>query len=426
MNHRKQTRRISRRTALQRMTAGVAGAVSLSTLFGTSPAHGASRVNWKTPSGAEIWQLTSKSFSQANIYCEHSYCSADSRYFVYQGQNQSKADGENPTEYSVMELGAWQRHRLDEGAGRPGLAISRDGVLYYMKHYANDDGLYLMRANLSEGKPEKVHRMKTPPWTIGSVSSDHRYYICGKLLDGEVENGNQVFGILAIDLEKDEELIIDRGTDIFNSHPQFAPEGHNQVLIQHNRGGGARPGGHTAAQGVYRYKSSGGPEGATLFLLSVPDGKRTLLQIGKPYTERITGHETWIDPTREIMASVFWSGDYAASKGNLLAVREGVPARRVAKGYQFNHLHVSRCGRVFLADDWQPPHRQVIGSIKTGKTQVLFEAYDTPRSMPKPAHAHTYLSRDLKWAIFNCDRTGPILLYAARVPDELLNDLLKT
>ena len=81
---------------------------------------------------------------------------------------------------------------------------------------------------------------------------------------------------------------------------------------------------------------------------------------------------------------------------------------------------------VFLADDWKPPFRQVMGSIATGKTRVLLDVYDTPRQMPKPAHAHTYLSRDLKWAIFNSDRSGPILLYAARVPDEFVAELLKT
>ena len=416
MSHQQPSERLTRRTALQKLGVASIGAVGLSMLSQSSPAHGATPVKWKTPSGAEIWQLTTKSYSQANIYCEHSYCSADSRYFVYQRKNEAKEGGPNPTEYMVMELGTWNRHRLDEGTGRPGLAISRDGVFYYMKHFAND-GLYLMRADLSKGTPERVHRMQAPPWTIATVSTDHRYYVCGKLLDGVVENGKQVFGILLVDLEKGEERIVTRGTDIFNSHPQFAPDG-SALLVQHNRGGSARPDG--------KGSSSTGSQGATLFLLSVPAGKRTPLQIGRPHTTRITGHETWIDSTLEVLASVVCKGDYGPSKGNLLTLRAGEPPRRLAKGYRFNHLHASRCGRVFLADDWQPPYRQVMGSIATGKTRVLFDTYDAPGRMVKAAHAHAYLSRDLKWAIFNCDRAGPTLLYAARVPDDFLDDLLKT
>ena len=79
----------------------------------------------------------------------------------------------------------------------------------------------------------------------------------------------------------------------------------------------------------------------------------------------------------------------------------------------------------FFGDDWRPPYKQVMGSLETGKSRVLFEMYDKPRSMAKRAHAHTYLSRDLKWAVFNCDRTGKVLLYAARVPDTFLADLLR-
>ena len=417
MSHEKRSRQVTRRTVLQRIGAASAGAVGLSILSRPRSARGATRVTWKAADGVEVWQLTSKSYSQANIYCEHSYCSADSRCFVYQCENETRQDGANPAEYRVMTLGTWHERRLDEGLARTGVAISRDGVLYYLKHFAAKDGLYLMRANLTKGNPERLCRLKGRLWSIGTVSPDHRYYACGKMLDGEVEDGKQVFGVWLVDLKTGEERILTRGTDIMNPHPQFAPDG-TRLLIQHNRGGKVLPGG--------KYAGLTGPQGATLFLLSVPDGKRTTLQIGTPHTTPITGHETWIDPTGEILASVVCRDAYAGPKGNLLALREGAPPRRVAKGYRFNHLHASRCGRVFLADDWQPPFRQVMGSIATGKTSVLLDMYDTPRQMPKAAHAHTYLSRDLKWAIFNSDRSGPILLYAARVPDAFLDDLLRT
>ena len=406
-------KRITRRTALQKLGIGAAGVTILSR---TRPAHGASRVKWNAADGLEVWQLTTKGYSQANIYCEHSYCSADSRCFVYQRENEGKKDSKNPAEYVAMALGTWEQRRLDEGIGRTGLAISRDGVFYYLKRFPGNGGLCLMRVNLAKGKPEKVHRLKAPLWSIGTVSPDHRYYACGRMLAGEVEDGRQVFGVCLVDLKTGKERILTRGTDIMNPHPQFSPDG-TQLLVQHNRGGKVLPGG--------KYVNLTGPQGATLFLLSITDGQRTTLQIGTPHTTPITGHETWIDPTGEILASVVARDDYAAPKGNLLALREGAAPRRVARGYNFNHIHASRCGRVFLGDDWRPPFRQVVGSIATGKTRVLFDMYDDDRQMPKAAHAHTYLSRDLKWAIFNSDRSGPILLYAARVPGAFLNGLLK-
>ncbi len=416
VNRKRRGERITRRSALQKLGAGSAGVAGFSMLSRPNVAHGATRVRWKgAAERVEVWQLTTESYSQANIYCEHSYCSGDSRCFVYQWKNERGKDGKNPAEYRAMSFGTWRQRRLDEGVGRTGLAISRDGVFYYLKHFAADDAVYLMRVNLSEPKPERVHRLKAPLWSIGTVSPDHRYYACGRMLAGEVEGGKQVFGVCLIDLKTGEERILTRGTDIMNPHPQFSPDG-TKLLVQHNRGGKVLPGG--------KYVNLTGPQGATLFLLSLSNGKRTPLRIGTPHTTPITGHETWIDPTGEILASVAWRDAYAPDKGNLLALREGAAPRRATTGYRFNHVHASRCGRIFLGDDWQPPYHQVVGSIATGKTRVLLDAYDTPRQMPKAAHAHTYLSRDLKWAVFNCDRTGRILLYAARVPDEFLGDLL--
>ena len=396
---------LTRREALRRVGSG---AVGLSVLFGVKSARGATRVDWKTPSGAEIWQLTRESYSQANIYLEYSYCSPDSKYFVYQRENKSPTDGNNPTEYMVMELATWQSHRLDEGTGRPGLAITRTGVFHYMKHDASDGRLYLMRANLSEGKPEKIHLMKRKPWTIGTASEDGRYYLCGTLLEGVVEDRKQVFGPLLINLATGEERVIDQGTDIFNLHPQFDPRSARRVLVQHNRGGHADPG------GVYR--RSTGPQGATLFLYEVPSGRRIPLPIGTPHTPPITGHESWIGTTGRILVS---------AGGRLFTVGETDATREiVCPGFNFNHVHASHDGRVFLCDDWKPPYKQLLGSIQTGKAKVLFEAYDTPRQMTKAAHTHAYLTPDLRWAIFNSDRTGPILLYAARVPDGLVDSLL--
>jgi hypothetical protein len=222
------------------------------------------------------------------------------------------------------------------------------------------------------------------------------------------------FGILLLDLDKGAERVIDRDPCILNPHPQFDPGPERRLMIQHNRGG--------------RYTKEGklerlvGPEGATLYVLSVPEGKRTELRVGTPHTTSCTGHEAWIGTTGAMLLSVSASGDFAPEKGNLLSVRPGEPAKAVAKGYRFNHVGVSGCGTYFTADDWQPPYKIVVGSVATGRTAVLCESGTSPTS-DQATHPHAYLTPDAKWVIFNSNRSGLPHIHAASVPEVLLEKL---
>ncbi|MCK4294480.1 MAG: hypothetical protein KAY65_14875, partial [Planctomycetes bacterium] len=237
-----------------------------------------------------------------------------------------------------------------------------------------------------------------------------RYYACGKRLG----NDYQMFGVLLVDLQNGTETIIDRDPFILNPHPQFEPGQGRVLMIQHNRGGKYTPEGK-------RIRLVG-PEGATLYLLSVPEGKRTKLQVGKPHTTPVTGHEAWIGKTKEVLLTVSAREDYAPPKGNLLAVRAGSAARVVAKGYRFNHVGVSRCGRFFCCDDWQEPYKLVLGSIRTGKTAVVCESKTSP-GRAQNTHPHAYLTPDLKWVIFNSNRSGFPHIHAASVPEGTIERL---
>jgi hypothetical protein len=147
------------------------------------------------------------------------------------------------------------------------------------------------------------------------------------------------------------------------------------------------------------------------------------LPVGKPHTTPCTGHEAWIGRSGEVLFSVSASGEYRPEKGNLLAVRPDGTVRRVARGYRFNHVGVSRCGRLFSADDWQTPFRLIIGSTATGRTAVACEAKTKP-TRSQNTHPHPYLTPDLKWLIFNSNRTGWPHIYAARLPDDMVQELL--
>ena len=418
-------RRISRREFLRHSGQVASGLVGAGTLVsckyavgqdqppsdraGRSSGVGAIRVE-RQATGSEIWQVTTEKFRQSNIYSEVPYCSADSRHFVYERRDPRQA-GYNKTELMVAELGTWKQRRLDVAMGMGGTAISPDGVFYYLKK-ADRETLSLMRADLSKAAPEKIYTLKGKRalFSLGTVSADARYYACGERLGDDY----RAFGILLIDLEKGTQEIIDWDPFILNPHPQFEPGEGRILMIQHNRGG--------------KYTAQGkrirlvGPEGATLYLLSVPDGKRTKLQVGKPHTTPVTGHEAWIGKTKEVLLTVSAREDYAPAKGNLLAVRAGSAARVVAKGYRFNHVGVSRCGRFFCCDDWQEPYKLVIGSIRTGKTAVVCESKTSP-DRAQNTHPHAYLTPDLKWVIFNSNRSGFGHVHAASVPEGTIERL---
>ena len=409
MSQARRKRPITRRRALRHMAAaaGVLAGCRIAMAQQPAAAKGAIRLE-EQPTGAEIWQVTTEEFSQSNIYCEVPYCSADSRYFVYQRHNPELSG--NRTELMVVELGTWKQHRLDVAVSLSGCAISHDGVFYYLKRTAGAE-LDLVQADLSDGTTRQIYRMRNEPWiALGTVSADGRYYVRGKRLDDKWSS----FGIVLFDLKQGRHEVIDRDPFILNPHPQFEPGQSKQLMIQHNRGGKFTPEG--------KRLRLVGPEGATLYLLSVPDGKRTELRVGKPFTTACTGHEAWIGDTKEMLLSVSARDEYAAERGNLLGVRADRPARVVAKGYRFNHVGVSRCGRFFCCDDWQGSYKVVIGSVATGKTAEVCDSKTSP-GRSQNTHPHGYLTPDLKWVIFNSNRSGQPHVHAASVPEEIIASL---
>ena len=411
MFHTQRNRTITRRTALRQVAAAAAGFAGARAIgLAEQPAStGAVRVE-RLSTGVEIWQVTTEERAHSNIYCEVPYCSRDSRYFVYERADPKLAP--NSTEFMVVELGTWKQHPLDTSLGLGGSAISHDGTFSYLKQ-AGDGRIDLMRADLADGSIEKIYRLQDDVRidSLGTVSTDRRYYAGGTKIDP----GWTMFDVLLVDLEKGTQRILDRDPFILNPHPQFEPGEGRQLMIQHNRGGKYSPDG--------KLELLVGPEGATLYVLSVPEGKRTELQVGTPYTTACTGHEAWIGNTRELLLTVAASGDYAPEKGNLLGVRAGEPARVVAKGYRFNHVGVSRCGRLFSADDWQGAYQIVVGSVQTGKTAVICESKTAPAG-GQNTHPHPYLTPDLKWVIFNSNRSGFPHIYAASVPEGLVDELM--
>ena len=372
--------------------------------------------------GAVVYQITDDPLDTSNIYCELPYCSADSRVFVFERKNAQP--GPNYNEYVICEFGTWKTEVLGQGLRAPGM--SHRGIFYY-RHVKEGKCLELRRVDLATGESEVIFEFPEDFEHRGmdTVSPDERYYAYGVTLRLDPE---QMFGIELLDLKTGAREVIHTDRDICNPHTQFEPTEGKQIMVQHNRGCKVLPDGTRAV--IF------GEEGATEFLLDIPDGKVTRLQVGTPYTPSIVGHEAWVVGTNEILLTVRapnarglhtpeeWydaEGDYTPEKGNLLGVKAGEPPRIVSRGYPFNHLGTSPCGRYFFVDDWQGSGKLLIGSIKTGENAVVCDARTT--ILVKRAHPHPYASPDMQWMVFVSDLSGRPQIYVASIPPDLVAGL---
>ena len=64
------------------------------------------------------------------------------------------------------------------------------------------------------------------------------------------------------------------------------------------------------------------------------------------------------------------------------------------------------------------------GSTKTGRSVVVCDSKTKP-TRSQNTHPHAYLTPDLKWVIFNSNRSGFPHIHAARVPDGMIKGLLE-
>jgi len=357
--------------------------------------------------GVEAYQVTEGNESVTNIYPEFIFCSNDGRFFVF--LRFSHVNELNPAECVICEFGTWKMRVAARTSGS--VAVTRDGIFYLLRD-CEDGGAEVVSFDIGTGDITMVKRLDKGfirARSYGTVSPDHKYYVCGVVLDPKYKE----FGIELIDLETGACSIIDRGPDICNTHVQFEPSEGKQILVQHNRGAQIDENGRTIRLT--------GDEGGTLYLLDVSSGKRIPLMVGHPHTSHITGHETWIGNTKQILLTVSAYGDYTPEKGNLLGVAEGKPAWVIAKGHSYMHVSASKCGNYFCCDEPRTGNI-ILGNIKTGKN-VVFCNSKTSFSRPQNTHAHPYLSPDLKWVVFNSDRSGIPQIHVAKVPEEIIKEL---
>lgn len=368
-------------------------------------------------SGAQVFQLTSAPVIHSNIYCEVPYVDPSSRYVIFLILHETYAP-EPEAEVWRADL-QHPRHWLTNvvaGVTNRGIAVSPDQRYFYCVRPQGDETFDVLRIEIAtlEQRSTRFESLGGGPRTLASVSTDNKTYIYSTYL------GNKRFGIMRLDLETGEHgVIYERGADMCNAHPQIDPLGGRDIMIQHNRGAEIDDEG--------RMLKPFGDIGKTLFLIDIEGDNFRELPIGKPYTWAVQGHECWAGKSGQMLFTTHpmpGDGDREEAKrrGNIMTYRPGEEAARVVgRGFYFDHPNVSRDGRFYVAD-CPEGSLVVVGSIRSGRSQVLCEA-GTSFGAAQYTHAHPYFTPDNRWVIFNSDRTGIPQVFAAWIPDGLLEEL---
>ena len=365
------------------------------------------------PSGSVVRQLTGAPMFHSNIYCEMPFSDPEGRYVIYQ---------RSPTAY-----GPWEVWRADLSNGDSvfvaeevvwtgGCGMSPDQRYFYcVRLDPQAAALTIIRTEIATLKQTTVlfHNIPGPRLgSMGAISRDHRYYYAASRLGHPRDHR---FGVLKFDLQEgDYEVILEGGDDLCNMHVQIDPGGED-LLIQHNRGAVIDDEGNVLKLVTEPF--------CTLFLIDTNGGNRRELPIGKPYTRQCQGHQAWIGNTGEIIATISFNPDPEfPEKACLLRLKPGdEKCSVISDAADFCHPNASRDGRFFVSDEWRDK-TVVVGSLKTGRTRVLCETGSSFRGN-QWTHPHPYFTPGNGHVVFNSDRTGIPHVYAASVPEGLLEEL---
>ncbi len=373
-------------------------------------------------SGSRLLQLTGSPAVHSNIYCEVPYTDPTSRYVFYQ---------RNHNTYGPWELWRADLRTLEltlaatDTAETLDIAISFDQRFFYCVRVLPQDGgpaigwlkpapmtLEILRIDTTTLEEHSVvfDGLSSSLSSLGGISPDYHLYYTSLQL------GPHRFGIARFDLERGVFDVIHEGADdLCNAHTQLEPGQGRDLLIQHNRGAEIDDEGNLL--------KLVGDEGATMYLIDTDGGNLRRLPVGKPYTHPCQGHQSWLSDTGEILLTTGWdTADQARAEGCLLKLRPGdEEALVVARGHLYCHPNASKDGRFFVSDTFDGA-KIVVGSIATGKTRVLC-ASGSSFGGPQYTHPHPYFTPDRRWVIFNSDRVGIPHVYAATVPEGLLESL---
>ncbi|MFW5798554.1 MAG: hypothetical protein ACOCXX_02755 [Planctomycetota bacterium] len=365
--------------------------------------------------GVRIFRLTSFPWVSHNIYGEVPYMDSDSRYIMFLRQ---QAPG-RPHELWRTDLESTRLELVDTGlCGLASVAVSPDQrVFYYLRMVDLEtvlvklDIVTLARTELNLGRIAPTH-------SLGSVTPDKKTFATGTTVEGTA-------AVMTVDLETGRRDILYSSIHIRNPHVQIDPSDGRHVMVQVNRIDTSLP------EELPLHSRSAG---IGLALVELGSGRFQELSIGPPHTEvNLQGHQCFIGRTGRVLATMSETGGdpspeelaerrrRSVEQGNLVSIGPGDDGPVVvARGYRFTHPNASRDGRFFVSDNSDA--ELVVGSIKTGTCRVLCSTGSSFCSA-QYTHPHPYFSPDCRWVVYNSDTTGIPQLYAAELPEGMLDEL---
>ncbi len=367
-------------------------------------------------SGVVVYQATDGKEDACNIYCERCYCAPDGSCFVYARYFRER--DRVRTEYVACDFGTWDKWVITEPQDiLRGCEMANGGLFYYIRK-RGDNRHELVAVDLIARRKRVVERPEGLPGNVGCILSSGERYIA---YQERLSLSPRIFGINLLDLRMGKVERIHEDPDICNPHLQFEPKEGKFLMVQHNRGCEFTPEGKCVRLA--------GDEGATLFFLEIPSGRVVRPNIGPPHTYGISGHETWLGNTGEVILTLNTSGDYDFGKGPVLCVWPNTgEVREACAPYQANHIGVDMEGRLFAAES--RGEDIVLGCHRTGRTVSVCPArtrytrasYE-PETCLTDHHPHAYVSAGCKWIVFNSDRDGVQQVYAASIPAQMVESL---
>src|SRR5262249_614016 len=141
--------------------------------------------------GVSVYQVTDDARLKNNIYCERSYCSPDSQFFIYQRRTDTDPTAGRRASWEVVPCHFGTRKERVLGRGYSYAEVTPQGRLYYSRPAAGDER-ELVRMDLAT---EETSAVPIPggvrPRTGMGISGDERYLAYGVTLSF----GPQMFGV---------------------------------------------------------------------------------------------------------------------------------------------------------------------------------------------------------------------------------------
>jgi len=363
--------------------------------------------------GVVIHQATEGAADKCNIYCEYPWVPPDASCFVYVRHAPEHAP--NTQEYVACDFGTWRKRVVGRGCGGRTMA---NGGLFYYRRLDGSGHQELIRCDLQSRRNEALGLPEDLPGSGLAISKGERYLAFTRVLSYDP----QMFAVGVADLQTGSVDIIHEDPWVCNPHLQFEPRDGRKLMVQHNRG--------------CVYSADGGrellvgKEGCTLFLLDVPGGEVTRLNVGPPHTASLSGHETWLGESGGIICTLNYTEDYDYGKGRVVQICAGGQPQEICAPWELNHIGVEPSGRIFAGDAYRPDEI-VIGCPGTHRACVVCSSgatYNRARrrsgdGLVYDSHPHAYITPDRRWVVYNSDATGVQQIYVAEIPPEMVRTL---